>query len=226
MKRKYNLIEREAVEATGLTPSPASSSSTGQLHCNFGGTYGAPMFEIDSHGSFFSTPTTKNLRTTRDDISESDTTLLSNEATVVPVSQKFKGNIKNGQLNKSSRVDDGPVQKDRTLNKSSRVGDDPVQKERSAQNSKHGPSFIPASQNYKCHICVADDKQDLRSFPNVDSFQHHLLSTQHILVVQKNDKLFYCSVCKRLFGHDVNNWVRHLTSKAHTKKLRFAGGKI
>lgn len=58
-----------------------------------------------------------------------------------------------------------------------------------------------------------------------ERFHSHVLSDEHILVVQRNDKMFYCSFCKIIFGHDVNNWYRHLTqSKMHNKKLKFAGG--
>lgn len=100
------------------------------------------------------------------------------------------------------------------------------------QNVSHHkpPADLPqilstANQHYSCHICTTKGTNNLVHFENVDDFQQHLISAQHKLVVQKNDKLFYCSLCKKLFGHDVNNWVRHLTcSKVHTQKLWNAGG--
>lgn len=79
-------------------------------------------------------------------------------------------------------------------------------------------------QRYYCHICVCSDKSVFISFDDIDKFQEHILSSHHKMVGQRNNKLFCCSIYKRMFGHDVNNWVQQLTnSRAHKNKLNSAG---
>lgn len=85
MKRRYSCIDMEAEEATGLTPSPDPSSSTGHLQSTLDGSVHSPWFEIDTRGSFLPQPKKR-----REATCESDTTLMSNEPTVIPVDRNTK----------------------------------------------------------------------------------------------------------------------------------------
>lgn len=69
----------EAEEATGITPSPAPSSSNPQFQSTLDRSFDSPWFEIYKRGSFLLQPKKR-----REAECASDTTLMSNEATVIP----------------------------------------------------------------------------------------------------------------------------------------------
>lgn len=90
MKTRQACIETEAEEATGLMPRPALSSSTRQLQCNWSGFYDSHLSLIDICGSILTQPR----KMARDDVGKSDTTFLSKEARIMPVTQKVQNIMK------------------------------------------------------------------------------------------------------------------------------------
>lgn len=150
MRRRFSCIETKAEEVTGITPSPAPFTSTAYINDGVPSDNYKPLFEIDSRGSFLA-PRIKRRRLEKDSISESNTTCLSNENPVVPVSQKSKiysvSKNPNGTVTKylAGTATQWFAGTSQTANGQNSI---------SVEKALHHPP-----QQYSCHTCLDKEKK-------------------------------------------------------------------